>query len=120
MSAATGSALIRITRFCPISRELLARYGVYLDGQLLGDSPRRRKTEFSVPAGSHTLQVRGRRFMGEPSNELELDLESGSVRTFECRTKSRLGGLTDKEAQAIERRDFHWVRLYETDEELPR
>lgn len=71
-------------------------------------------TDFEVSPGQHTLLVRGRRFIGEASNPLEVDLAPGSTRAFECRTKSRLGSLTDKEAQAIERREFHWVRLYET------
>jgi len=116
-----GAAIIRLTRFCPRYRDVFGDYGFYCDGERIGEARRQEPTEFSVPAGSHVLQVRGRRFLGEPSNEIEVDLEPGSLRIFECRTKSRLGGLTDKEAQAIERRKFNWVRLYEVppDESAP-
>jgi hypothetical protein len=109
----SGAAIIRLTRFCPRYRDMFGGYRFYCDGERIGEAPRQEPTEFSVPPGSHVLQVRGKRFLGEPSNEIEIDLEPGSLRIFECRTKSRLLGLTDKEAQAIERRKFNWVRLYE-------
>lgn len=112
-SAQQGLGTIRITRFCPLYREWLGRYGVYCDDQRIGEAPRGQPTEFRVSAGSHVIQVCGERRLGEPSNPLEIDLGPNMTLALECRTKSRLGGLTDKQAQAIERHEFHWVQLYE-------
>jgi hypothetical protein len=106
--------VLRVTRFCPLWREIIGDYRVAIDGEEAGRAARRTPTHFEVSAGQHTLQVRGRRSIGEASNSMEVELAPGSIRSFECRTKSRLGSLTDKEEQAIERRSFHWVRLYET------
>src|ERR1700722_14541920 len=99
MSVANGTAVIRVTRFCPFWRESLGDYAVLIDGEKAGRGPRGVPATFEVPPGKHTIVVRGRRFIGEASNSLEVELAPGSIETFECRTKSRLGSLTDKEAQ---------------------
>jgi hypothetical protein len=115
MSVANGTAVIRVTRCCPFRREVLGDFADVIDGEKAGRARRRVQTSFEVPPGKHTLVVRGRRFIGEASNSLQVEPARGSTETYECRTKSRLGSLTDKEEQAIERREFHWVRLYETE-----
>ena len=107
------SAVVRIVRFCPLWRDILGDYWVVIDGEEAGRAARRTPSDFEILPGKHTLQVRGRRSIGEARNSLEVELAPGSTRSFECRTKSRLGSLTDKEEQAIEKRAFHWVKLYE-------
>jgi hypothetical protein len=75
---------IEVTRKRPIFIGAGAHWVVYIDGILVGKTPKGKTARFAVQPGHRVVQIRAK-FGGSRSPELQLALSPGSIRSLVCK-----------------------------------
>jgi hypothetical protein len=96
---ATGQAVIEVTRKRPIFTGIAnVGWRVFIDEVWVGEAPMGKTVRLSVPPGRHTVKIWSHRG-ASCSNDLELDIVAGTVRSLRCGSNPVSSGLSQLPAQ---------------------
>ena len=89
-----GQGVIEVTRKRPIFMGAgSVGWKVFIDGVWVGQAPMGKTVRFQVTPGSHSVKVWSKRG-ASCSNELDLDIVRGSIRSLKCGVNSLPLGLS--------------------------